>query len=370
MAEQSFARITEEGIAELRSLLDVERNIISYQNTEVCKDNIRRFQLGSGDDNPLWLDEIYAQGTCWKGIIAPPCFVRTLGIPLPQKLPGVHSQFAGEEFEFYQPIHLGERITATTRLIDLIEKESRFAMRTFHEIEEANYRNQDNVVVSRCIRTYIRCERDTAHAQGKYRDIEPATWTPGELQKFEELSLQEKRRGAIPRYWEDVKTDEELPPIIRGPLTVTDMVWHFLAEGGVPFSYGIGLCYKMRKRQPAWFIINSQGAYEGIVSCHWDWNFAKRIGVPGPYDTPAMRSSCIAHMISDWMGDDGWLKGFAVQSRRFMIQGDIVWYKGKVVDKYVREGQHLVKLEIWGENQRNEQTTLAHAEVVLPSSQA
>ncbi|MFC1917273.1 MaoC family dehydratase N-terminal domain-containing protein [Chloroflexota bacterium] len=363
----AFPKFTDEGIADLRSLIGIERKITSYHNSEVCRDNIRRFALGSGDDNPLWLDEEYARGTCWGGIIAPPCFIRTLGIPLPQKLPGVHAQFAGEEFHFDKPVRLGDRITASLSLVDVVEKESSFAKRTFHEIEEVKYLNQDGDQVSRYRRLYIRHERDSSRARRKYEDIQPAMWTPEDLRRFENYCLSEKRQGAVLRRWEDIEIDEEIPLRLRGPLTVSDVLWHYIAEGGIPFSYGMGLSYKMKKKQPAWFIVNSQGAYEAIPSCHWDWDFAKRIGAPGPYDTPSLRSACISFMITDWIGDNGWLKQLSVESRRFMILGDIIYYKGKVVDKYIQEDQYLAKLEIWGENQRGECTTQSQAVVALPS---
>ena len=46
-----------------------------------------------------------------------------------------------------------------------------------------------------------------------------------------------------------------------------------------------------------------------------------------------------------------------------------MWYKGKVTGKYVVDGEHIVALEMWGENQRGEVTTPGNAEVVLPSRQ-
>ncbi len=38
-------------------------------------------------------------------------------------------------------------------------------------------------------------------------------------------------------------------------------------------------------------------------------------------------------------------------------------------DRYVVDGEHIVALELWGENQRGEVTVPGSAEVVLPSRQ-
>ena len=43
--------------------------------SEITKSSIRSFSFGIGDDNPLWLDEAYAQQTKYNGIVAPPSIV-------------------------------------------------------------------------------------------------------------------------------------------------------------------------------------------------------------------------------------------------------------------------------------------------------
>ena len=71
--------------------------------------------------------------------------------------------------------------------------------------------------------------------------------------------------------------------------------------------------------------------------------------------------------MTNWIGDDGFLKKLSVQVRRFNLVGDTTWCKGKVVNKHISEGEHLVECEIWGENQRGEITAPGHAVVRLPS---
>jgi NAD(P)-dependent dehydrogenase (short-subunit alcohol dehydrogenase family) len=66
------------------------------------------------------------------------------------------------------------------------------------------------------------------------------------------------------------------------------------------------------------------------------------------------------------MGDDGFLKRLNVQVRCHNILGDITWCRGEVVNKDIKEGAPLVHVRIWGENQRNEQTAIGAATVVLP----
>ncbi|TAK36733.1 MAG: hypothetical protein EPO21_01690 [Chloroflexota bacterium] len=50
-------------------------------------------------------------------------------------------------------------------------------------------------------------------------------------------------RGAEPRFWEDVQVGEELPSVIKGPLSVRDMnAW--LMGAGLPFMKAHSYFYR------------------------------------------------------------------------------------------------------------------------------
>jgi hypothetical protein len=59
----------------------------------------------------------------------------------------------------------------------------------------------------------------------------------------------------------------------------------------------------------------------------------------------------LVHLITDWMGDDAFVKSMDSQDRRMNFLGDMTWVKGKVARKYVQNHEHLVDLDVWGENQ-------------------
>ena len=61
------------------------------------------------------------------------------------------------------------------------------------------------------------------------------------------------------------------------------------------------------------------------------------------------------------------LKISTARLKRFNIVGDTHWMKGKVTKKYIVNGEHLVDIECWGENQRGEITLPGSATVRLPS---
>ena len=91
------------------------------------------------------------------------------------------------------------------------------------------------------------------------------------------------------------------------------------------------------------------------------------MGVPGAYDYGPQRVSWMGTLVTNWMGDDAFLKRLRVECRRFNVYGDTQYLKGKVIGKHIDNGSPLVDLEIWAENQRGQVTAPGQATVMLPS---
>jgi acyl dehydratase len=86
--------------------------------------------------------------------------------------------------------------------------------------------------------------------------------------------------------------------------------------------------------------------------------------MPGPFDNGVMRFAWVAPLVTNWMGDDGFLKKLYVQVRQPGIYGDVQTYRGKVVA--LDEERTVARIEITGTNQEDEVSASGHAEVVLP----
>ncbi|SRR5579875_372615 len=112
---------------------------------EVERGAIRLFAQAIGDPNPLFNDEKAARKTRFGGMIAPPTFVRLL---MPREmpkmdLPNIPKRLldGGSEWEFYEPIRPGDRITVVARLADLRETEGRMGTMVVR-VTEVRYTNQ------------------------------------------------------------------------------------------------------------------------------------------------------------------------------------------------------------------------------------
>ena len=348
-------------------------------NTEASRDAIRHYAQSMGMDNPLYSDPEYAKKTSWRGIIAPPTFSASVAVKkeftpeeqLKQRDPlaGIHAWASGGYTQWLRPIHVGDVITTRNFRGDFVEKKSEFANRTILDYGCHEAWNQRGELVRRSTGYSIRGGRQRQWGERpKYADIQPQTYTPEDIAKIDADYERMEIRGANPRYWEDVKVGEELTPTVYGPLTVSDML-SFAAGSGKAMSGASAHrpLYLQRKASPRAFMLNDAGIPDVIEAVHWDDGFAQRTGNPLAYDYGPQRTAWMTHVVTNWIGDDGWLRMMDLQIRRFVYIGDTEWAKGRVVSKELRNGEAIVELDLWVEDQRGRNTAPGHAVVMLPS---
>jgi len=362
-------KITEEALEELRSRVGKKLRISPF-NTVASRDAIRHFVDGVGDVNPLFKDEEYAKNTRYGTIIAPPSWPYSV-FPtwIPQGLKGVHAFHSGNDWTFYKPIFEGDIITPELTFTHFDEKKSKFAERTIIVHYDDNYFNQRGEVVANVKAWSVRAERQAARDKGKYSDLKlPHPWTEKELAEIEKQVLAEEIRGKEVRYWENVKEGEELYPLVIGPLGITDMIAYCIGSCPVPLK-ALGAALRDYKRHPGWaFRDHNTGAFEPTFAVHYHLDAAKSAGVPYMYDVGTQRQQWLIQHMTNWMGDEGWLKTCYAEYRRFVYLSDVLWLKGKVTKKYMDEAKEAcVDIETHAENQRGEDVMPGHSTIILPS---
>ncbi len=125
---------------------------------EVEKGAIIRFAQAIGDDNPVYTDEAAARKTRYGGLIAPPTFLRSvrgIHLDLPFGLPFNRVLDGGSEWEYFQPVRPGDRITAVGRISDIRERAGRLGLMIL-VTTVLTYRNQFDEVVATQTNTLIR----------------------------------------------------------------------------------------------------------------------------------------------------------------------------------------------------------------------
>jgi hypothetical protein len=205
-------------------------------------------------------------------------------------------------------------------------------------------------------------ERDASKVSGKYSEITRTTYSQEDLKKIENDYDREEIRGAKPRYWEDVKVGDELTPVVKGPLSMADIIC-WLMGGGTPYLKAHGFALAYRRRHPK---IQMDGK-DVVEAVHFDEGTAQEVGINYAYDYGAQRISWLGHLLTNWIGDDGFLKRLQAKLVGFNVVGDTTWCKGKVIKKYEIEEECYVDCQVWGENQRKKMTVSGKATIVLPS---
>jgi len=99
---------------------------------------------------------------------------------------------------------------------------------------------------------------------------------------------------------------------------------------------------------------------------HFDAGFAKKGGHADVFVNTGFLQAALVRVMTDWMGDEGFLKTLRFEMRRQQRPGDTMVCKGRVSGKYERDGKGWVELEVWAENEREGVTTPGTATVVLP----
>ena len=138
---------------------------------EVEKGAIRRYANAIGDLNPLYWDEEYAKNSRYGAMVAPPAFFgwpitptrgNLLEFEAREELMSVlgkagynHSVAAGREIELFRPVRVGDRLTASQMIKNIVEKVGRTGKMAFVTIE-TTYTNQDGDLVAKDCSTSIR----------------------------------------------------------------------------------------------------------------------------------------------------------------------------------------------------------------------
>ena len=370
----TYGHITEEGIATLRrrigKVFPVEEPFVRYVNA----DSIRHAARAIGDMNPLWIDRAHAKSSRFGKLVAPPALLYGVAwgswdMRRGEGLPGVHGLHSSDRWIYHRPLLEGDEVHATKELIGLDERTGKYAGRSLMQTRDLKYFNQNNDLVARCYMAAVRAERHEGKKTGKYASIPKARYTDEQMADIDAATGAEIVRGKNPRYWEDTHVGDAMQPIVRGPLTVADMIAWMMGIGSPHVRSGqYWLAY--RRQSPMVAVKDPEtGIPQAVERVHWDPFMAAEIGMPGPYDYGSQRGAWATHFATNWAGDDAWVSEVYAQYRGMNFLGDTVWIKGEVTEKWhgAKSGIGYAKCAMHGVNQRGDTIMPGYAIVALPS---
>jgi len=376
--DEELAEIIEKGLEKYNKSMVGAIVRPELGNQVATKDAIRRYANGTGDLNPLWLSEDYAKRSIHGDIIAPPFFLTAISEGQAIiGLPGLITTFVGAEWEWQRNIRVNDSFTVTNRLLELQDKSHKKEQYRFLQSGIIRYINQNNQVAGSCKWNAIRSGNKLAgdkqddkktEKKAEKAEIKVYQYSDEELDEIYRTIDQEEIRGALTRYWEDVQIGEELMPVVKGPLSLSDMVAYAVGTGWhrISLAHGAKLSY-LRKKPGLSYRDPETGAPEPVANSHFQ-NIAANVlmGSPVAIDLGFQRICWLGHLVTNWMSDYGFLKKLSCRLQQFVRFGDTNWCKGKVREKKTQDGENLVMLDLFLENQHGETTATAEATVSLP----
>lgn len=379
-AKMPEAVITDEMIASMKARAGVDLRIDhSINNEEATRIAVIKFAGGIGDVNPLWTDAEHAAKSDFGAPVAPPSFVIGCFSGIQFGWPGLGAFHNATQAHFHQPVYWGDTITATCRYDGFTgPRPSTFAgqMVTDHFVN--SYRNQHDELVAEIDWQVVNFERGSAKSRsnaaasdsGKPELVLPHPWQEEEIREVEARVLSEKPRGAQARYWEDVEVGDPIQTLTKGPIGLTDEV-AFIAGGGTPIPRLKAHAAALVDYQthPAWsFRDPVMGSSEPIYAVHYNKAAANAMGVAFQYDVGFQRQCWQTQLLTNWCGDQGWVRDCSSEYRGFVYLSDVVTLGGEVTGKSVTsDGEHVVELRTFARNQRGADVMPGAATIALPS---
>ena len=299
------------------------------------------------EPNPLYLDNAYAKNSRFGGMLCPVLAgwkdwaprIDYFGagqdshfeIPLPFKSYGFNG---GSEWTFHRPVRVGDHLTEAAKILDVHEKPGRTGQLLLITRETTQTNQKDELLQTIRAISIFRKRPETEGAD-KPTPAGPVTLPrisppgPGE-------TVEKPKWSAPPqRTFEEIKVGDEIPSVVRGPMTAAHLV--------------------------RWASAN--GNYARI---HWDLPYAMlRQGLPNVVVNGSLKNEYIYILLQRFAGESGWVRKMYVEHRGMDHPGDTLTIFGKVTEKTERDGFGHVKCEIGLKNDRG-QTTQGWAEVVVP----
>lgn len=369
-AKHGEGKITDEALEDMRARIGKPMRHLQRSVT-ITDEWIDRYVLGVADMNPLWSDPIYAERGPYGKLAAPPTMIYVLsGWDVGTGFPGVHALYVRSRVEWFKPMFVGDKLDSSGAVHDISVRPSRFAGRTALQGVKIDFKNGEEELVCTAQHWNLRTERGEARKRSEDREIKLRSYTPDEIVDLENEMFREITRGDIPRTYSEVDVGEELPPVIKGPLTVTDMVSYMrtgfggISGGFFMYTHSVGSAF--RRRHPHAVIRNKAGVPDSPEAVHWDDFLAQHSGLEGAYDMGPQRIAWLGQVVTNWMGDNGFLRVLDIKLGKTVLMGDVTRCHGKVVKKLEEDGRKEVIIELVAMNQRHE--VVAQGEAVAQLS--
>jgi acyl dehydratase len=366
-------RLDDADLSALRASVGVEMAVTTRPYVEVATvDSMRHFARAYGDDNPLFGDEDYGRASRWGSIVAPPLFPIATGVPVAASpepgavmrtaLRGVNVEVVGDRWTLHRWLLPGTRLVRADSIaaVDIVETG---AVPTATVTTRSVY-TTDGTLYAVHDRVHLHGGRSIADAGDARR--EKARYPRTEIDGIDELIAAWRRRGSAPLDTRALVVGERIGPMVKGPLTITDLVAYRGGVGPGPFGVEpLELARANRAVRPDFYDRDDTGGWDARERLHYDEAYAQRFGHPSAYDYTTTRLNWLAQLATDWMGDGARVAAISFEHLAHNYLGDTHWFDGTIRAVTAEPEAMRVELELRGVNQLGGLTCRSDATVVV-----
>ena len=108
-------------------------------------------------------------------------------------------------------------------------------------------------------------------------------------------------------------------------------------------------------------LVQYAGASGDFYEIHYDQDYARGVALPGVILHGLLKAAYLGQLVTDWLGDRGTLRSLEVSYRGIDVPGKPYRCRGRIT----KVDGPTAELEVWGETEKGERTTLGTATVQL-----
>jgi acyl dehydratase len=342
---------------------------------------MKRFALAADPWNPIWRDEDYARNTRWGTILGIPGWLDadtqiTYSPEVPPSMGFGGGQWLGENWDYFKPVRMNDVFRVWCRRPQLVDiaaldgKGPRVFQFLAHDVDVLNQKDEIICKLKLCLEIVVTPEPPEGMAAEAITD-KVYKYTKEEMNFIDRVFKGEEVRGDKIRWWEDVKVGDKLKSVLMGPTTLWDAIVYTAGRGEMELIPMLEVRRKAKELQP-WMIVEDPETgviHHGIENHHADL-VAKLRGLPHAIHYGTMQRQTLTRCVTNWMGDDGFIRRFYWRHLGHFYIGDTIICDGRVKSKRVENGEHLVEVAVTIHNLRGNVTASAVAAVSLLSKEA
>jgi hypothetical protein len=268
--------------------------------------------------------------------------------------------------EWFKPIRLSDRfkvVEVPSKIVDLTRENTGVQ---FLSVTDRIYKNQNDELVAVVGATVMHILTTPAR-ETKLKEAKIRHFSVEEVEEWYNLMEKEEIRGAEPRFWEDVNIGDKIPPTHHVFDMMETVAWMVGTGGGGSWRFSMGR-RGMGGRDMLKMMADPESGLPEFGGLHMTDSGAKRAGSPRANALAVQMGCWQSSMLTNWMGDTGFLKKFSFQARRSLYRDSTALCTGEVVGKSVENGEHRVELKVELEDHNGDKVIPnGSATVILPS---